>query len=123
MPLKTTSTYIKVCDLCGKEEGKHLESSDFFNKPKSINIKDYNGKMVTFELNIDLADPVSDIKLDTTLVDVINSYNSQKVAPESLIAMNMKKPFEDTTILCKRCYDAIVDIIVKNGKFDKPETF
>ena len=123
MPLKTTSKYIRICDLCGKEEGKHLKSSDFFEKPRSINIRNFGGKFLTFSLDITATDADYDTSFDDTLNDVLRSYKSQKVSPESLVVVNMKKPFQDSTILCKKCYNTLVDMISKNGTFDKPENF
>jgi len=133
MPIKNDVKQIRICDLCGKEEGKHLKSKDFFEEAPVLIVKNHEGASLSFQLNVDMWHDDPD-ESENTLYDIINQHdelsNPRPQQPQAfinIIPMNMVQPEQIDTvsdfIVCKVCYNNMVNMIRNYGKFDKETNF
>ena len=141
----------RTCDLCGKQEGDHIKSKDFYKEPPSLIIKNHKGKQVKLSLEVKVEEYDKD-NISHTLEDILKSYQSvhQEITYDSLDDENtqaldnlnnimppkmaqllqslyMKELDYDRSktegVLCKSCHTAMVKMVSQLGKFDKKEVF
>lgn len=133
MAIQTKTKRIRICDMCGKEEGKHLKSSDFYDEAPIVSIKNYDGVTMNFQLNVDCWPTDEEYELDEKLGDVIGIHGMYSQSPQitqvipigSMLQTNMinNSVEQPEYVVCKQCYKIVVDMITKCGKFDEVEEF
>jgi hypothetical protein len=133
MPIRNETNEIRICDLCGKEEGKHLSSKDFFTEAPTVVVKNHEGTPLSFQLNIDVYEPELEDEIENTLDDVITSHDMMqmpqqqnpniRMIPLGMIQIQEGEEYIDPYVICKGCYGTLVDMISSYGKFDKIEEF
>lgn len=136
MPIRTETKEVRVCDLCGKEEDKHLKSSDFYTEAPILMVKNFSGKTMMFQLNIDIWSENEEDKIELKLGDVLSDYDMRTQPTPTgsmpfvrLIPINMMQQLpildnnEPEYIVCKACYYTLANMITTYGRFDKVEKF
>ena len=73
MSIDKKYTITKTCDLCGKQEGDHLKSKDFYKEPPSLIMKNHEGKQVKLTLEVKIEEYDKD-GVTTTLEDILNNF-------------------------------------------------
>lgn len=152
MSIDKKYTITKTCDLCGKQEGDHLKSKDFYKEPPSLIMINHKGKQVKITLDVKIEEYDKD-GVTNTLEDILNNYqgihqelnydavedpNTQKLDDiSSMMPPKIARLLQDIYmkeldyanrsnnqgVLCKTCYTAMVKMVSKLGKFDKKEVF
>ena len=132
MPIKQEVVQKRICDLCGKEEGKQLKSTGFFSEAPRLVVKNHVGTPITFQLKVDVYKNIRD-DVESKLLDIIESHNIQNCHAEGIVNLipveaihqqiAMATQTQEENVICKTCYNALVTMIKNHGKFDKVEVF
>ena len=69
MSINKTTMITRTCDLCGKQEGDHIKSKDFYKEPPSLIIKNHKGKQVKLSLEVKVEEYDKD-NISHTLEDI-----------------------------------------------------
>lgn len=131
MAIHENTEIIRQCDVCGKKEGTHLKSSDFYDMPPTLVIKDYDGNKIIVSMEIDVVpfDVDDDNEIMEDVVDsYMDSHNPQIIPIQQIMSMaqspqQMEYQPIPPSIVCKACYHGMVYMLSNYGKFDKMEEF